>query len=107
MTVLTQQAMWRDRQNIYFGDRGLIVCTLLLLGFGLVMMTSASIEIASSDFGDPFYYLKKQIVFTCMGGLAGLVVFCIPMRLYREWSMPLMFVAIGLLILVLIPRSWP
>jgi cell division protein FtsW len=103
MATLAQQAFKREREVFYLGDQGLIVCVLLLLMFGLIMMTSASIEIASSDYGDAFYYLKKQVIFMLMGAIAGLVAFNIPIRFYRAWSMPLMLLGVGLLILVLVP----
>ncbi len=103
MATLAQQAFKREREVVYLGDQGLIVCVLLLLIFGLIMMTSASIEIASSDYGDAFYYLKKQLIFMVMGAIAGLVVFNIPIKFYRAWSMPLMLLGIGLLMLVLMP----
>lgn len=103
MATLTQQAFIRRQDLPYFGDRGLIVCVLLLLVFGLVMMTSASVEIASSESGDPFFYLKKQLVFTIMGMLAAWIVFSLPLKFWQEWSVFLMLLALGLLILVLVP----
>ena len=48
---------------------GLLLITLLLLVIGLMMMTSASIEISSSQFGDPLYHLKRQSLFAAMGFL--------------------------------------
>ena len=39
----------------------------LLLAVGLLMMTSASVEIASSQFNDPFYHFKRQGIFALMG----------------------------------------
>ena len=43
----------------------LVIC--LLFAFGMLMMTSASIEIASSQYGDPFYFLKRQGFFSFLG----------------------------------------
>ena len=40
----------------------LLLVTCMLLACGLLMMTSASVEIASSQYNDPFYYLKRQII---------------------------------------------
>ena len=37
----------------------LVVAALLLVG--LVMVTSASIAIAEREFGNPFYYLERQL----------------------------------------------
>lgn len=103
MATLAQQALRHERELSYPGDRVLIVSTLLLLSFGLVMMTSASVEIASSEYGSVFYFLKKQLIFMLMGALAGFIVFSIPIKFYRDWSVPLMLLAVGLLSIVLVP----
>ena len=42
---------------------GLVLAILLL---GLVMVTSASISIASQETGDVFYYLERQLVLTVL-----------------------------------------
>lgn len=85
------------------GDRGLIVSVCLLLAFGLVMMTSASIEIASSENGDAFYYLKKQLIFMVIGFVAATIVYMLPIKLYQEWNIFLFFSAVSLLLMVLVP----
>lgn len=92
-----------NQESLYIGDRGLIICVCLLLAFGLVMMTSASIEIASSENGDALYYLKKQMVFMLMGFIAAAVIYKLPLKLYQEWDIFLLFSAVSLLILVLVP----
>ncbi|MDP6415968.1 MAG: hypothetical protein QGG54_13225, partial [Gammaproteobacteria bacterium] len=43
-----------------------LLVTCLLLMCGLLMMTSASVEIASSQYGDPFYHFKRQGFFALM-----------------------------------------
>ena len=50
-----------------------IVLSILLLG--LVMVTSASISIASHDGGDPFSYLKRQLLLA-LAGLALAALLC-------------------------------
>ena len=45
----------------------LFFITFLLFVIGLLMMTSASIEIASSQYQDPFYFLKRQAIFSLIG----------------------------------------
>ena len=61
---------WQNPTRGYHGDAWLIIMALLLLTFGLVMMTSASIEIASRQYDDPFYHFKRQLVFLFIGMLA-------------------------------------
>ena len=43
------------------------VASVLLLATGLIMMTSASIETASSNYNEPFYFLARQVVFMAVG----------------------------------------
>tara|TARA_R110000772_G_scaffold87772_2_gene182717 strand:+ start:527 stop:1720 length:1194 start_codon:yes stop_codon:yes gene_type:complete len=103
MATLAQNNFSHNREALYLGDKVLFICVLLLLAFGLVMMTSASIEIASSESGDAFYYLKKQLIFLVMGFIAGGIVYLIPLKYYQEWSVFLLVSAITLLALVLLP----
>ncbi len=77
---------------------GLVV---LLTVFGLVMLTSASSDLAEARFGNSFYYLNHQIL---NGLIAGVVGFLIGAFLYyRRWekfAVPLLILNIVLLILV-------
>ena len=102
-TIAQHHSFNHSREMFYFGDRVLIISVCLLLAFGLVMMTSASIEIASSENGDAFYYLKKQLAFMVMGFIAASAIYMLPLKLYQEWDIFLLFSAISLLALVLVP----
>ena len=90
-------------QQKYFGDNWLLVLTILLLSFGLVMMTSASIEIAQSQYGDLFFHFKRQIRFLLMGLMASGVILLIPVELWQRFSPLLMLAAFVMLVLVLVP----
>jgi len=81
----------------------MLLIVLLLLGIGLVMMTSASMEIGNSVQGDPFYFLKRQVFFVCLGLGALMFAVHVEMRSWYRLSPLLLFTAIMLLILVLIP----
>ncbi|HEY1284104.1 MAG TPA: putative lipid II flippase FtsW [Steroidobacteraceae bacterium] len=78
-----------------------VVLAIVLLG--LVMVTSASISIASKETGYVFYYLERQLVLTVLGSAGAALVFCIPTRLIERVSMPLLVVALALLFVVLLP----
>jgi cell division protein FtsW len=80
----------------------LLIAGILLLS-GLLMMTSASIEIASSQYGDPFYHLKRQSIFAAIGLIAALVTLHVPMRVWRNYSWFLLMASYGLLLLVFVP----
>jgi cell division protein FtsW len=94
---------WQNRTQGYYGDAWLIIMALLLLAFGLVMMTSASIEIASREYADPFYHFKRQLVFLFMGLMAAGVTLLTPMKLWYRSSVALLLLAYLMLILVLVP----
>lgn len=100
MNTRTRQA---PQAMAFQGDHLLVMVTLFLILFGTVMMTSASIEIASSQYGDAFYHLKRQLRFLALGLIASLVVMMTPTTLWKQLAVPLMIVAIGLLLLVLVP----
>jgi cell division protein FtsW len=79
---------------------GLVLAILLL---GLVMVTSASISIASKETGDVFFYLERQLVLALVGCMAAAFLFCLPTRLLDRISTPLLIAAFALLLFVLIP----
>ncbi|MAK93664.1 MAG: putative lipid II flippase FtsW [Gammaproteobacteria bacterium] len=82
---------------------GLLLTVSVLLTLGLLMMTSASVEIASSRYGDPFFHLKRQSVFAVLGCTAMLITLHLPMRFWRSISAYLLLLSFTLLTLVLIP----
>jgi cell division protein FtsW len=84
-------------------DYLLLIPTLLLLGFGLVAIYSASSFLAEHKMGDPYYYLKRQGMF-CLLGLC-LMIFAknIPSWVYQKVVYPLLFVSLILLGLLLVP----
>lgn len=81
----------------------LLLVVSVLLTLGLLMMTSASVEIANSVYGDPFFHFKRQIVFAVMGLIGMLITLHIPMRLWRDTSWFLLMFSFALLLLVLVP----
>ncbi|MBI2345857.1 MAG: putative lipid II flippase FtsW [Deltaproteobacteria bacterium] len=52
-------------------DYWLLLCTLLLVGLGVVMVYSASAVLAGERYGDPAYFLKRESCFVLLG-LAGM-----------------------------------
>lgn len=84
-------------------DPILVMVVLGLLGLGLIMLTSASIDMAERHFGHPFYYTIRQSMGLCIGMLGALVVLMIPIRVSYRFAGSLMIAAIILLGLVLIP----
>lgn len=84
-------------------DPWLLFAGLLLLTLGLVMVASASMPIADSQANQPFYYLIRQVIYSGVGLILGLVAFQVPLEVWRRCGPVLLMAAIGLLMLVLIP----
>ncbi len=87
-------------------DRSLAWAALLLAAGGLVMVYSASIDIAASSryTGDnSAYFLVRQAIFLGVALLTATVVFLVPVRLWQK-AAPWLFVGgVLLLVLVLVP----
>jgi len=62
------------RPDSHEADRVLLLTTVLLLAVGLVMVFSASFVVAAESMGDPYYFLKRQALWTAIG-LLGLFIF--------------------------------
>lgn len=82
---------------------GLFLVFSLLLTMGLLMMTSASVEIASSQYSDPFFHFKRQVIFACMGLIGMLITLHIPVRWWYRCSWFFLMASFALLLLVLVP----
>jgi cell division protein FtsW len=76
---------------------------LLLLGFGLVMLTSASISVADNSMGQPFYYLLQQLLAVAIGGTAAFLTLRTPTEYWQRVAPFLLIVAILMLVAVLVP----
>lgn len=79
------------------------VITFALISIGMVMIYSASSYVAQLNYGDSFFYVKKQF----LGFVAGVVAFVVASRIKTEildkFRWIIMAVALVLLILVFIP----
>lgn len=81
----------------------LLLVLFLLLGTGVIMMTSASMEIANSLAGDPFYFFKRQVFFIALSMVVMLVTLHIDMNLWYRSSPLLLCLSLLLLAMVLVP----
>ncbi|MBK5935661.1 MAG: putative lipid II flippase FtsW [Halorhodospira halophila] len=77
-----------------------VAATALL---GLVMVASASISMAEQATGDPFYFFKRQVFFALLGLGMVLALLQVPLATWERAGPGLLLVALGLLVLVLIP----
>lgn len=76
---------------------------MLLLAIGVVMVFSASFIRAQQSLLDPYYYLKRQVMWMLIGTVAMAVVSFIPYWHWRRIAVFFLYVSILCLVAVLIP----
>lgn len=106
----------RPKQRFFAVRRAeyrLLFLAIALAVFGVVMVHSASVNMAMEKFNDPNYYVKRQIIWFALGFVSLLVFQAIDYRIWQRLAAPLFFITLGLLILVLlfpahgmVERSW-
>ena len=86
-------------------DLPFCLLVLLLTAIGLVMLLSASFPSAyyETKNNDPMHYFTRQGVFAVMGVAAMFFISKINYQRFRAFAKPLLYIAIILLVLVLIP----
>lgn len=84
-------------------DPILLLSTLILVGFGIVMVYSASFAVADERMGDPYFFLKKQ----AMAAGLGIILLVLAARMnYHLWqilSLPLLLASVVLLGALILP----
>ena len=93
----------KKEQSEYFFDYSLLFIVLFLLGFGLVMIYSASSYQAVTKYGDEAYYLKKQLIAVIIGLVFMTIVANIPYHLWERFAFLGYVVSMALVPLVLTP----
>jgi len=92
-----------QRERLPALDYWLLGATLLLLGFGLIMVASASMAEADRLTGNPFYYVIRHLVALLLGLAGALALFRVPMVRLQRAGPWLVLLGMLLLLLVLVP----
>ncbi len=88
-------------------DYVLIVVTFLLVIFGLVMLTSASSDLARKKFNDSYFYLRHQILYGLSLGLIGFFTASkLYYKIYQKWAVGLLFLGIAGLLAIFTPLGF-
>lgn len=98
----------KTKQNVSLPKRGtpdfqLLILTLLLVGFGLVMVFSASssLTLASSKFSnDPLFFMKRQMIWIVLGIVVMFTAMNIHYSKFKKWYVPIFIITIILLLFV-------
>jgi cell division protein FtsW len=92
--------------NLPIYDYSLVWAALLLLGSGLVMVYSSSVDIAASSKAlnfNSYHYLMRQSIYILIGFILGYVAFLVPIYFWQKIAPILFIFGLILLVLVLIP----
>lgn len=96
-------------------DLWLLLCILALLTIGIIMVQSAGSVLGFHDYGDSYYFVKRQMLFAGLGLVAMFVTANIDYRFWLKYAKVGLVVCFILLVIVLIPgignvrggaRSW-
>ncbi len=98
--------MSRKRWNKPKGDISILVLTLILSAFGVVAIYSASRYVAKTQYGDEWYFVKKQLMGFALGAIA--MFFCARFNYQKlrgkKTRLFCLFIPMVLLCLVFVPE---
>jgi len=86
-----------------FIDVPMFFALLVLIGLGMTMMTSTTVELGYKGYEDAFFYMKKQMVFILLGILCIYALTRIRLAYWEQLGPFLLLVTVALLVMVLIP----
>jgi len=81
----------------------LFVLTLVLSIIGLIMISSSSISVGEKYFNDPYWFIRRQIIWWAISFIFFIITSRINYRYYQKFSIYIMIISVGLLAMVLIP----
>jgi len=118
MTTVGPLRVVRDRERnrpptkpvigVSAGDRSsnamlLLAIVAVLNVIGVVMVLSASSVASLTDYGSPWYFFFRQLIWTVLGVVAFVVGVRIDYRRWQKLVAPLMIASAALLVIVLVP----
>jgi cell division protein FtsW len=74
-----------------------------LLCIGLVMVSSASMSVADAQFGNPFYFFLRHLLYMLAGLMVSIFAIRVPIATLQKYSTSVLLIAFALLVIVLIP----
>lgn len=86
-------------------DLKFLITVILLLVFGLFVLSSASFVAGQKKFNDPQYYLREQLLKGMIVGIAGFFIFSkISLEFLKKYSSVFLILSISLVMLVFLPQ---
>lgn len=83
-------------------DLGIFICTLLMIGFGIILVYSSSFPVAQQKFGGADFFLARHIVRSLLAIVALMVFMNIDYHVWGNFSKPLFWAAVAMLIAVMV-----
>ncbi|MDX1656812.1 MAG: putative lipid II flippase FtsW, partial [Candidatus Competibacteraceae bacterium] len=103
-TVLPREhGSWRQPWRLVTPDPWLLLPVLGLLVLGLVIVASASMPVADRLAQQPLFYFYRQSLYVVMGLVLGFAALQVPLASWYHRGPWLLALALGLLVLVLVP----
>ena len=91
------------RKELRSGDYLVVMLTMMLIIFGVVMVFSSSYYTALKDYGDPYFFFKKELAFVAIGVVLMLIVALLDYHIYRRFSYIIIGASFVMLFLVFTP----
>jgi cell division protein FtsW len=82
----------------------LIICVSILLLIGLIFISVSSISEATYTIGDKLYFVKKQLLWSCLGLFSFFIASKIKLESLKKWALPMFVVSLIPLSIILIPQ---
>jgi len=84
-----------------------LAAVVILVVFGLIMLSSASSDLGKIKFNDANYYLKRQLMYGLGLGILGFLVgLFVHYKKWQKFAVPLLGISIFLLVLVFTPLGF-
>jgi cell division protein FtsW len=81
----------------------ILITALLLTGLGVLAVYSASAIVAMDRHQDPYFFLKRHVLYAMLGSVAMMLGMQVDYHGLRRWTYPCLLVALILLVVVLLP----
>ena len=103
MLISIPLTMAQHSNRQWYLDIPLLLPVLILLSIGFVMISSASFSFGEHRLNDNLFFLKRHLLYLCLGAVLIFITYLVPAKLWSSLSRLWIMLSLILLILVLIP----
>ncbi len=95
--------MRQERSHPFLSEAAILFPVVMLAGIGIIMVYSASSALALERFGNPRYYMQRQLLFFCISFFFMFVMASFPYRFFKIFAYFILAVAVAMLCAVQFP----